>query len=441
MPRPARNRESGYALLFVFLTVAIIGITLYAAMPRVAFESQRDQEELLIDRGEQYKRALQLYFRKNHTYPAKIEDLESSNGLRFLRQRYKDPMTGKDEWRLIHVGPGGVFTDSLTQKNNNQKQAAPNAPQTFITELKPMTDESDSNTVPTSIGMRRRPSDQPGAPGAGGPGGVASGGPDAGASGADQENVNGLAPAPGAFQSGSVDANGGMSGQNTNTVASGQPGSGSQSGADMIRNILTSPRPGGPPPGVFGGGQINDVGFINGATNANLGSNTNANSSAFNNNNSMFGNTNTLPQTSNIQSVGGTGAAAGMGSGTGSTGTGLGTAAGTSGGLTIGGGIAGFASKSKVTGIKIYKDHQKYNEWEFIYDFGKDTSMTGGQQQIPQNTGLQNGTNGTSNGTTSSTTNNANGTTNSTGASSTGGLTTTSAPILPPGSPGPTGNQ
>ena len=26
-------------------------------------------------------------------------------------------MTGKDEWRLIHVGPGGVFTDSLINQS------------------------------------------------------------------------------------------------------------------------------------------------------------------------------------------------------------------------------------------------------------------------------------------------------------------------------------
>ena len=33
-----------------------------------------------------------------------------------------------------------------------------------------------------------------------------------------------------------------------------------------------------------------------------------------------------------------------------------------------GAGIAGVASKYQASGIKIYKDHAKYNEWEFIYD-------------------------------------------------------------------------
>ena len=33
--------------------------------------------------------------------------------------RYLDPMTGKDEWRFIHVGPNGEFTDSKVVKATN----------------------------------------------------------------------------------------------------------------------------------------------------------------------------------------------------------------------------------------------------------------------------------------------------------------------------------
>ena len=39
-------------------------------------------------------------------YPQNLDDLETTRNIRFLRRRYKDPMTGKDAWRLIHVGPG-----------------------------------------------------------------------------------------------------------------------------------------------------------------------------------------------------------------------------------------------------------------------------------------------------------------------------------------------
>jgi hypothetical protein len=49
--RPRGRRESGYALLMIFLLAAILALTLYQVMPRAAFESERDKEQLLIDRG------------------------------------------------------------------------------------------------------------------------------------------------------------------------------------------------------------------------------------------------------------------------------------------------------------------------------------------------------------------------------------------------------
>ncbi len=88
---------------------------LYAEMPRVVFENQRLKEGDLIARGEQYRQAIRLFVRRFNRYPAMIGDLENTNNIRFLRRRFKDPMTGKDDWRLIHAGGGG-FTDSLTMK-------------------------------------------------------------------------------------------------------------------------------------------------------------------------------------------------------------------------------------------------------------------------------------------------------------------------------------
>src|SRR5438445_13648618 len=85
-------------------------------MTRVAFETQRDREDLLIERGEQYKRAIQLYVVANKRFPSKLEKLDKTNAKRYLRRRYVDPLTGKDEWRLIHVNAAGQLTDSLVQK-------------------------------------------------------------------------------------------------------------------------------------------------------------------------------------------------------------------------------------------------------------------------------------------------------------------------------------
>ena len=77
---------------------------------RKYFKTQynRDREEEMIHRGVQYSRAIRAYYRKFNRFPAKIEDLENTNQVRFLRKRYKDPLTGKDV-RLLHYGEAKLF--------------------------------------------------------------------------------------------------------------------------------------------------------------------------------------------------------------------------------------------------------------------------------------------------------------------------------------------
>ncbi len=125
--KPSRRRkqtQSGFALLLVFAMAAAAAVMIYLEMPRVAFENMRGKEEMLVERGEQYQRAIQLYVRKNNKYPQTIEDLETTNNLRFLRKRYKDPMTGEEEWRLIHIDNMGQYTDSLIHKKDEEKKKA-----------------------------------------------------------------------------------------------------------------------------------------------------------------------------------------------------------------------------------------------------------------------------------------------------------------------------
>src|SRR5580658_6846247 len=113
-----RKGEQGFAMLLVFVMAAAVALMLYRQMPRVAFESERDKEDLLIYRGSQYQHAIQLYFVTFKRFPARIEDLENTNDHRFLRKRYLDPYTGKNEWRLIHTN-GMTLTDSKVQAPPN----------------------------------------------------------------------------------------------------------------------------------------------------------------------------------------------------------------------------------------------------------------------------------------------------------------------------------
>ncbi len=127
-----RRRQEGFAMLLVFAMAAAVAILLYRELPRLVFESQRIKEQELINRGLEYRRAIQLYVRKNKRYPQSLDDLERGTGIRYLRRRYKDPMTGKSEWRLIHIDNAGVLTDSLIHKpKEEEKKKSEN---TFITE-------------------------------------------------------------------------------------------------------------------------------------------------------------------------------------------------------------------------------------------------------------------------------------------------------------------
>lgn len=119
-PVPVRpDSESGFLLLFVLFLAALMLIALAVAAPRIATSIQRDKEIELVHRGEQYKRAIKLYYRKFGTYPSSIDQLMNTNNIRFLRKRYTDPITGKDDWRIIHLGqakvpPLGFFGQPLT---------------------------------------------------------------------------------------------------------------------------------------------------------------------------------------------------------------------------------------------------------------------------------------------------------------------------------------
>jgi hypothetical protein len=108
-----RQNQRGFALLLVFLMASAVALMLYMQVPREAFESERDKEQMLIDRGNQYKRAIYLYYiSNNQQWPTKLDDLENTNNHRYLRERFVDPYTGKADWRLIHTN-GAFLTDSL----------------------------------------------------------------------------------------------------------------------------------------------------------------------------------------------------------------------------------------------------------------------------------------------------------------------------------------
>jgi hypothetical protein len=94
-------------MMALLLTVALMIIFTAAILPTIKFEIEHDREQEMIHRGVQNSRAIRAYYKKFGRYPARIEDLESTNNMRFLRKRYKDPMNcqaGKcQDFKLLHL--------------------------------------------------------------------------------------------------------------------------------------------------------------------------------------------------------------------------------------------------------------------------------------------------------------------------------------------------
>ncbi len=99
-----QNGEAGYLLIAVLFVMALLLFALATAAPRVSYDLRRDRELETVHRGMQYARAIKLYYRKFGHYPVSLDELKDTNHLRFLRRMYADPMTGKQDWRLIHMG-------------------------------------------------------------------------------------------------------------------------------------------------------------------------------------------------------------------------------------------------------------------------------------------------------------------------------------------------
>ena len=107
-----RKREKGYALLLVVFLAAILLISLAVAVPPALHEGTREREEELIFRGQQYQRAIGLFYKKYGRYPNTIDELLRTNDRGFLRKEFPDPMTKDGKWRIIGLGPAGALVGS-----------------------------------------------------------------------------------------------------------------------------------------------------------------------------------------------------------------------------------------------------------------------------------------------------------------------------------------
>ena len=78
----------------LLVALAILSVMMLVALPTWRHQAQREKEAELIFRGEQYARAIGLYQRKlAGALPPSLDILVEQ---KFLRKKYKDPITGDD---------------------------------------------------------------------------------------------------------------------------------------------------------------------------------------------------------------------------------------------------------------------------------------------------------------------------------------------------------
>jgi hypothetical protein len=122
-----RKAEGGYAVLLAIFMVATMLLLAAVATPNIVTQGRRLREQEAIWRGNQYVRAIRLYYQKNGKYPSSLDDLTKPNaaGVHFLRKAYREPMNSSDgSWRLIYVTPNGQLVGSVHFHNLQEMAVA-----------------------------------------------------------------------------------------------------------------------------------------------------------------------------------------------------------------------------------------------------------------------------------------------------------------------------
>src|SRR4029077_362346 len=112
------QRDAGYAMAGIIIGIAVMAIVMTAAMPVWKHQAQREKEEELVFRGEQYVHAIGLFQRKYaNAFPPSSALLVET---KFLRKKYKDPITGDDFAPLTQASQQGGVQPGGGQRGGGQ---------------------------------------------------------------------------------------------------------------------------------------------------------------------------------------------------------------------------------------------------------------------------------------------------------------------------------
>lgn len=107
----------GFTYLGIILAVALLGAVLGATGTVWSHVAQRERERELLHIGNQYRRAIGLYYERTpgtvKRYPPSLKDLlldtRHLTTQQYLRRIYTDPMTGNDTWGIVRAPDGGIM--------------------------------------------------------------------------------------------------------------------------------------------------------------------------------------------------------------------------------------------------------------------------------------------------------------------------------------------
>lgn len=167
-PTRRTGKQNGYVLLAILFALTLLIIALGAAAPRAAKAIQRQKEDELIRRGEQYALAIRRFYKKFGRYPSDLDQLENTNNIRFLRRKYVDPITGKDDWQPIQFGQArpatGFFGEKITTTGGMSPSGPGLTPSTIGTGMG-ATSANSSSTSPSTSATGQATSGQSTSPG------------------------------------------------------------------------------------------------------------------------------------------------------------------------------------------------------------------------------------------------------------------------------------
>lgn len=100
------SSSRGFTLVAVVVAMAVMAILMEVAVQTVTFQRQREKEEELIFRGQQYVEAVRLFRARQGRFPLTLKELAETKP-RVLRKVWLDPITGKNDWVPVFLGEEG----------------------------------------------------------------------------------------------------------------------------------------------------------------------------------------------------------------------------------------------------------------------------------------------------------------------------------------------